>query len=125
MQDLGLPPFTDFIQGAVPMQPPWTMQGTVVKGFGRGSKDLGIPTANLDSASLQVSPSCLSYGACMLGSDDLAARVCLLTCLYGWPEHRRHDCGSHCQERCWAHNVEHAAAVRGRMAGLPSRTALP
>ena len=54
MQDLGLPPFTDFIEGAVPMQPPWTMQGSVVRGFGRGSKDLGIPTANLDSASLQV-----------------------------------------------------------------------
>ncbi len=36
------------------MEPPWTLKGTVVKGFGRGSKELGIPTANLDSASLQV-----------------------------------------------------------------------
>ena len=29
-------------------------QGTVVKGFGRGSKELGVPTANLDSESLQA-----------------------------------------------------------------------
>ena len=35
------------------MEPPWQLKGTVVKGFGRGSKELGIPTANLDSASLQ------------------------------------------------------------------------
>ena len=35
------------------MEPPWQLKGTVVKGFGRGSKELGIPTANLDSTSLQ------------------------------------------------------------------------
>lgn len=37
----------------IPVEPPWQLRGTVVKGFGRGSKELGIPTANLDSASLQ------------------------------------------------------------------------
>ena len=31
------------------------LRGTVVKGFGRGSKTLGIPTANLDEASLKKS----------------------------------------------------------------------
>jgi hypothetical protein len=33
---------------------PRAAQGTVVKGFGRGSKELGVPTANLDSESLQA-----------------------------------------------------------------------
>jgi len=33
---------------------PRAAQGTVVKGFGRGSKELGVPTANLDSDSLQA-----------------------------------------------------------------------
>ncbi|KAK9917563.1 hypothetical protein WJX75_005816 [Coccomyxa subellipsoidea] len=50
----GLPPFDDYICGeVVPIQPPWRIKGTVVKGFGRGSRELGIPTANLDSESLQ------------------------------------------------------------------------
>ncbi|BDA50444.1 Pseudouridine-5'-phosphatase at N-terminal half [Coccomyxa sp. Obi] len=50
----GLPPFEDAICGeVVPIQPPWRIKGTVVKGFGRGSRELGIPTANLDSESLQ------------------------------------------------------------------------
>lgn len=34
---------------------PIRMVGNVVPGFGRGSKDLGIPTANLDTESLQSS----------------------------------------------------------------------
>ncbi len=51
----GLPPFEDAICGeVVPIQPPWRIKGTVVKGFGRGSRELGIPTANLDCESLQV-----------------------------------------------------------------------
>jgi FAD synthase len=33
---------------------PIRMQSTVVRGFGRGSSDLGIPTANLDRQSCQV-----------------------------------------------------------------------
>ena len=54
-ESYGLPPFEDRICGElVPVEPPWTLKGTVVKGFGRGSRELGIPTANLDSASLQV-----------------------------------------------------------------------
>ena len=31
----------------VPLDKPWRAKGIVVKGFGRGSKTLGIPTANL------------------------------------------------------------------------------
>ncbi|KAK9837087.1 hypothetical protein WJX81_001891 [Elliptochloris bilobata] len=50
----GLPPFADTLaHGVVPVEPPWRLKGTVVKGFGRGSKELGVPTANLDSESLQ------------------------------------------------------------------------
>lgn len=52
----GLPAFCDCIQGAgedtVPLDPPLMLSGPVVKGFGRGSKELGIRTANLDANSL-------------------------------------------------------------------------
>ncbi|KAI8068036.1 hypothetical protein BC940DRAFT_300174 [Gongronella butleri] len=38
----------------VPETPyPFTIRGTVVKGFGRGSKELGIPTANLNEEALE------------------------------------------------------------------------
>ncbi|URE03111.1 Flavokinase [Musa troglodytarum] len=42
----GLPPFEDWIEGTLPIKP-WNIGGPVIKGFGRGSKVLGIPTANL------------------------------------------------------------------------------
>ncbi|KAJ6405387.1 hypothetical protein OIU84_013359 [Salix udensis] len=56
----GLPPFEDWMEGALPIEP-WHIGGPVVKGFGRGSKVLGIPTANLStkgySALLSEHPS--------------------------------------------------------------------
>ena len=59
----GLPGFEDMLRtphgDVIAVDPPWALRGTVVKGFGRGSKELGIPTANLDSASLQVFRACL------------------------------------------------------------------
>lgn len=64
----GLPDFEDRLEGSVLLQPPWTLQGRVVKGFGRGSKDLGIPTANVDAASLQVGlciPLTMVFAACI------------------------------------------------------------
>lgn len=49
----GLPPFADVIGGVViPVTPPIRLRGPVVRGFGRGSRDLGIPTANLDADAL-------------------------------------------------------------------------
>ncbi|KDO75726.1 hypothetical protein CISIN_1g016755mg [Citrus sinensis] len=39
----GLPPFQDWIEGTLPSEP-WYIGGPVVKGLGRGSKVLGIPT---------------------------------------------------------------------------------
>ncbi|PKI51748.1 hypothetical protein CRG98_027911 [Punica granatum] len=44
----GLPPFKDWIEGTLPLEP-WHIGGLVIKGFGRGSKVLGIPTANLST----------------------------------------------------------------------------
>lgn len=42
----GLPPFKDWIEDTLSIEP-WYIGGPVIKGFGRGSKVLGIPTANL------------------------------------------------------------------------------
>jgi riboflavin kinase len=59
---LALPPFEDLIRlegssedgseddAVVPIVPGWRVKGTVVKGFGRGTMRLGIPTANLPPA---------------------------------------------------------------------------
>lgn len=34
----GLPAFQDLVEGVIPMEPVLMLKGTVVKGFGRGSK---------------------------------------------------------------------------------------
>lgn len=34
----GLPPFSDVVSGVIPLDAPFRIRGTVVKGFGRGSK---------------------------------------------------------------------------------------
>ncbi|KAL4334032.1 hypothetical protein GQ457_07G028750 [Hibiscus cannabinus] len=61
----GLPPFQDWIEGTLPTQP-WYIGGPVIKGFGRGSKVLGIPTANLStkghSSLLSEHPSGVYFG---------------------------------------------------------------
>ncbi|GBF97446.1 bifunctional riboflavin kinase FMN phosphatase-like [Raphidocelis subcapitata] len=50
----GLPPFRDLVAGVTPLDAPFKLRGTVVKGFGRGSRELGIPTANVDADSLRA-----------------------------------------------------------------------
>ncbi|KAK8488217.1 hypothetical protein V6N13_120024 [Hibiscus sabdariffa] len=61
----GLPPFQDWIEGTLPTEP-WCIGGPVIKGFGRGSKVLGIPTANLStkghSSLLSEHPSGVYFG---------------------------------------------------------------
>lgn len=47
----GLPPFEDWIANTLPIEPLY-IGGPVIKGFGRGSKILGIPTANLSADDL-------------------------------------------------------------------------
>lgn len=49
----GLPPFTDLIAETIPLDAVLRIRGEVVRGFGRGSKQLGIPTANVDAAALR------------------------------------------------------------------------
>jgi riboflavin kinase len=50
----GLPPFSDLVGGGngaggvVPLDAPFRIKGRVVRGFGRGSRELGIPTANVE-----------------------------------------------------------------------------
>ncbi|KAK3420067.1 hypothetical protein EUGRSUZ_G00852 [Eucalyptus grandis] len=44
----GLPPFQDWIERTLPVEP-WHIGGPIIKGFGRGSKLLGVPTANLST----------------------------------------------------------------------------
>ena len=51
-EQYGLPPFTDNAGDTIPLDPVWRIRGTVVKGFGRGSSQLGIPTANLDPTAI-------------------------------------------------------------------------
>ena len=48
----GLPPLDDWVCNALPLEKPMRLAGPVVRGFGRGSKLLGIPTANLDCDAL-------------------------------------------------------------------------
>ena len=65
----GLPPFDDWVPNptegldpVLPLDPPVRMGGPVVKGFGRGSKVLGIPTANLDVGPLKYESDSLAPG---------------------------------------------------------------
>uniref|UniRef100_A0A6N2MK69 riboflavin kinase n=1 Tax=Salix viminalis TaxID=40686 RepID=A0A6N2MK69_SALVM len=73
-----LPPFEDWMEGALPIEP-WHIGGPVVKGFGRGSKVLGIPTANLStkgySALLSEHPSGVYFGWAGLSSQGLYKMV--------------------------------------------------
>ncbi|UJR30520.1 hypothetical protein I4U23_018049 [Adineta vaga] len=41
---------------------PYCTLGTIVRGFGRGSKELGCPTANLDEATVNKLPSSIDEG---------------------------------------------------------------
>lgn len=65
LEKWGLPPFEDWIEGTLPMEP-WYIGGPVIKGYGRGSKVLGIPTANLStggySSILSEHPSGVYFG---------------------------------------------------------------
>ena len=60
----GLPPFADRVARTVPCDAPLRLRGEVVRGFGRGSKELGIPTANLPAdayAELLCAAACGIY----------------------------------------------------------------
>lgn len=65
LEKWGLPPFQDWLDGTLPMEP-WYISGPVIKGFGRGSKVLGIPTANISTTDyptlLSEHPSGVYFG---------------------------------------------------------------
>eukprot|EP00892_Ulva_mutabilis_P000274 jgi/Ulvmu1/10247/UM060_0048.1 len=76
----GLPPFGDHIEGTVPLDVVWRLKGPVVKGFGRGSRELGIPTANLSEEcveqTLSTAVTGIYYGWAAVGSaPDVHAMV--------------------------------------------------
>jgi len=58
---------------------PVFVEGRVVKGFGRGSKELGCPTANIESGvvqSLKLSRGVFYGFACIEGDDNVYMMVC-------------------------------------------------
>ena len=61
---------------------PLRMESTVVRGFGRGSSDLGIPTANLDrdqgnfaGGTFDELPTGIYWGFCRIGNDSFAYKT--------------------------------------------------
>lgn len=74
----GLPPFQDWIESTLPIEP-WYIGGPVIKGFGRGSKVLGIPTANISaknySTELSEHPSGVYFGWAKLSTRGIYKMV--------------------------------------------------
>ncbi|GMH30321.1 hypothetical protein Nepgr_032164 [Nepenthes gracilis] len=74
----GLPPFEDWIDSTLPLEP-WCIGGPVIKGYGRGSKVLGIPTANLStegySELLSEHPSGVYFGWARLSTRGIYKMV--------------------------------------------------
>jgi riboflavin kinase len=72
----------DPIAGPSTPQPPFPLKlrGPVIKGFGRGSKELGIPTANIPLSGLSVGghdelDSGIYYGWCTLDHSSIAQQT--------------------------------------------------
>ncbi|KAI9353123.1 hypothetical protein BD770DRAFT_325551 [Pilaira anomala] len=71
----------------VPTSPyPFALKGTVVKGYGRGSKQLGIPTANLSDEAISALASGLEtgvyYGWTQIG--EVKTQVYPMVMSLGW-----------------------------------------
>ncbi|RAR02657.1 riboflavin kinase [Stemphylium lycopersici] len=72
----------DPIAGPDTPQPPFPLKlrGPVIKGFGRGSKELGIPTANIPLSGLSIGgndslDSGIYYGWCTLNHSTIATQT--------------------------------------------------
>lgn len=67
------------------VEPAVTLRGEVVHGFKRGSKELGIPTANLCAEALkdhlETMPTGVYYGWASVGASD---RVYKMVMSVGW-----------------------------------------
>lgn len=82
--------------GLRPLDAPVFLRGPVVHGFGRGSKQLGIPTANLDALALgslvDGLPAGIYFGWASVGSSP---EVYKMVMSIGWcVRRRREDSGS-------------------------------
>ncbi|KAL5107122.1 Riboflavin kinase [Taenia crassiceps] len=58
--------------------------GTVVKGFGRGSRELGIPTANLDDSVIENLPPSMSTGVYVGWAQVSDGNVYKMVMSLGW-----------------------------------------
>lgn len=69
------------------------LRGPVIKGFGRGSKELGIPTANLDAEALGAAVAACApgvyYGWASVGA---APEVHKMVMSIGWCVGRARSC---------------------------------
>ncbi|KAI8642841.1 hypothetical protein BD408DRAFT_416019 [Parasitella parasitica] len=65
---------------------PFALNGTVVKGYGRGSKQLGIPTANLSDEAIDALVSGLETGVYYGWTqvEDLGSQVYPMVMSLGW-----------------------------------------
>lgn len=83
LEKWGLPPFEDWVEETLPMEP-WYIGGPVIKGFGRGSKVLGIPTANLSTEGytrvLSEHPSGVYFGWAGLSKHGIYKMVMSIGC---------------------------------------------
>lgn len=85
----GLPEFADW-KYHVPLSPPLVLDGTVVKGFGRGSKQLGVPTANVEmteenkAKTMNLVPGVYAAKASLKLDEDGEAREYLCAMSIGW-----------------------------------------
>ncbi|XP_078040485.1 riboflavin kinase isoform X2 [Augochlora pura] len=62
---------------------PYYLTGLVVKGFGRGSKSLGIPTANLEEKVVEALPNNFSTGV-YYGWASLDGKIYKMVASIGW-----------------------------------------
>lgn len=62
---------------------PYFLTGSVVKGFGRGSKALGIPTANLEEKIVEALPSDFATGV-YYGWSSIDGEVYKMVASIGW-----------------------------------------
>ncbi|XP_076639154.1 riboflavin kinase [Colletes latitarsis] len=62
---------------------PYYVSGLVVKGFGRGSKDLGVPTANLEDKVVDALPSDFNTGV-YYGWASIDRKVYKMVASIGW-----------------------------------------
>ncbi|XP_032681930.1 riboflavin kinase [Odontomachus brunneus] len=69
---------------------PYFTSGIIVKGFGRGSKALGVPTANLPESVINALPNDLNTGI-YYGWASLERRVYKMVASIGWNPYYKNE----------------------------------